>query len=58
MSLQDDYTLAVEYIARYGCSHWGENVKELKDCGGWQLTAFDSWHTCPLHYKGQEHPEY
>ena len=25
--------------------------------GGWMLSDFDSWHMCPAHYEGQEHPE-
>ncbi len=25
--------------------------------GGWILSDYDTWHHCPLHYNGQEHPE-
>lgn len=24
---------------------------------GWALSDVDTWHTCPIHYKGQRHPE-
>ena len=54
MSLQEDYNLAVSYIARYGCSSWGDNPKN--DCSGWILTDFDTYHKCPIHFDGQMSP--
>ena len=26
-------------------------------CGGWILSDFDTFHHCPMHYNGQQHPE-
>lgn len=25
--------------------------------GGWVLSDWDTWHTCPVHHNGQQHPE-
>jgi len=25
--------------------------------GGWRLSDWDSWHKCPIHHRGQSHPE-
>ena len=55
--------------ASYG--EWlAESVRQLaldkvednpENCGcrgyGWLLSDFDTWYECPVHYKGQVHPE-
>jgi len=35
-----------------------QNRREnCQGCGGWWLSDFDSWETCPKHFHGQPHPE-
>jgi hypothetical protein len=47
------------YYDDFRRGYWA--VREAEDCpchgNGWALSDVDTWHTCPIHYKGQSHPE-
>lgn len=34
-----------------------EDGKECPCRNGWLLNPYDFWQECPIHYKGQDHPE-
>lgn len=47
------------YYDNFCRGHWAE--PDPQDCRckghGWALSEVDTWHKCPLHYKGQTHPD-
>jgi DnaJ-class molecular chaperone len=41
----------------YHCTTCNGTGIMVTECGGWIVTDLDTIHQCPLHYKGQPHPE-
>lgn len=52
MSLQD-------YYNEFKMGYWAEEDPQHCLChgNGWALSDVDTWHECPIHYKGQLNPE-
>ena len=48
------------YYKSFCQGHWATEDAETCLCrgGGWVSSELDTWHQCPIHYKGQLHPEY
>lgn len=47
------------YYDSFKLGYWAE--EDPKNClcygCGWALSDVDTWHQCPIHFKGQRHPE-
>lgn len=47
------------YYEAFRTGYWAAD--DPSDCrchgSGWALSEVDTWHECPVHYKGQRHPE-
>jgi hypothetical protein len=58
MTLQEYYNM-IAYGGDDSPPPWIREKAE--DCGcrgrGWYLSDLDTYHRCPVHYKGQRHPE-
>lgn len=48
-----------QYFESFSTGNWA--VLDAAKCrchgNGWALSEVDTWHTCPVHYTGQRHPE-
>jgi hypothetical protein len=47
------------YYRNFSMGQWAHSDASRCRCGGsgWALSEVDTWHTCPIHYTGQTHPE-
>jgi len=62
MDNDDFYDYQSEAQMHVGAIEAGwSSTEDPKTCachgGGWILSQLDSFHTCPVHFKGQRHPE-
>ncbi len=48
-----------QYYDDFCSGYWADEDPNRCRCGGggWALSEVDTWHECPIHYKGQIHPE-
>lgn len=46
------------YYEDFKTGYWADQDAEKCKCrgGGWALSEVDTWHSCPVHYNGQKHP--
>lgn len=47
------------YYDAFRTGYWAHSDAASCPCRGmgWALSEVDTWHECPVHYKGQRHPE-
>lgn len=47
------------YYDEFRCGYWAEPDPTRCLChgSGWALSDVDTWHECPVHFRGQLHPE-
>lgn len=47
------------YYDDFRTGHWADPDASRCPChgSGWALSDVDTWHECPCHYAGQQHPE-
>ena len=50
---------AQAYYEAFQTGYWANQDPNQCKCHGhgWALSEVDTWHQCPIHFKGQEHPE-
>ena len=48
-----------QYYNAFRTGYWANPDANRCRCrgSGWALSEVDTWHECPIHYKGQIHPE-
>ena len=53
------YSEQAAYYSNFCAGYWAaENAAQCPCHGnGWALSEVDTWHKCPVHFKGQPHPE-